>query len=43
VFRTAEVALAASKDYASRVVELDGQRLKVYKYHTPIDVLPHGM
>jgi len=40
VYRTDELADAAARDCAERSMELDGHRLKVYKYRVPIDSRP---
>lgn len=40
VYRTSELALDAARDYAERSVELDGHRLKIYKYHVPVESRP---
>jgi len=40
LYRTPELADAAACDYAEHSVELDGHRLKIYKYHPPIESRP---
>lgn len=40
VYRTGELALEAARDYAERSVELDGHRLRIYKYRVPVESRP---
>jgi hypothetical protein len=43
VYRTAEAAVAAAREYVDSNIELEGETLKVYKYHVPVDNLPRGL
>jgi hypothetical protein len=42
VYRTGEVALSAAKEYANSSIELEGNILKIYKYHVPVENVPRG-
>lgn len=43
VYRTKEASTAAAKEYETQAIELDGEILKIYKYHVPFDRMPRGL
>lgn len=43
LYPTDELASIASKEYETKKLMLDGQRLYVLKYRLPVENLPRGM